>query len=109
MLESSSGQECKEGPRPGALVTRFLSYATRKNLRAQTKQESVRACPALSGLVFLVVEGVPKLFSLPPGLGLFPMPPGREEAAQGPLSCLLALDCFSCWGFRLEITMERAE
>lgn len=33
MLENFTGWEFKEGPLSGALVTKFLSYAVKKNLR----------------------------------------------------------------------------
>lgn len=46
---------------------------------------------------FLGVGECPKVNKSAPGLGLFPMPPGGEEKAQGRLLCLLPLTYSSCW------------
>lgn len=111
-------------PHPRALVTRFLSYATRGNSSTDKQQAGRRkytlkkkaqaaqweSLPQEGASVFLLV-GVPHCDpACLLGFGLFPTPPGGKETAPGHLFCLLAWACFSCWGLTLEIkTRKQAE
>lgn len=58
------------------------------------------------GFCYLGGGECPKVNQPDPGLGLFLMPPGREEA-QGHLPRFFTLTCFSCWSLRIEVTNGR--
>lgn len=127
ILQSSTGQESKERPRPQGFGDQVLVLCSEKEFKDLTNSElestsllkytikrkvqqfkkSLPQAVQIMGFYFLRGGGFSRLSSLPPYLGLFSMPPGGKEEAQGHLSFLLALACFSCWGLTLEIKTGR--